>query len=818
MIKLSTGLLASIPLVDAFTPVTWTRDSGRNVKRQESPCAQLSDALQDSTVPAQIALSCLRTVPLQNEANADQLEGLRIFLESESDLLYLNGSQPARLYPDVDLFAGIDTLQQRLGEDYYSNEFDFQADIARLFASAYNGHLVYVPDIVGVFSLAHVLDDRLFSLVSVSSDGTSLPSIYASRDLAALSQSQGRGYEPSPITEINGRDAEEFLNEHAALTGDRHDPDANYNNLFPNTLSRQFLPSSSGMFEQFRFLSDPGEETVLSFDNGTEARLQLLAATELDVSGISDGRDFFNRCCNNSALQMLTDPSMLPEQGRKRSVRNHFSPALEDSSFKYLRSDEQYTPISWNAHLPKSLGARQIASSSSPFPEPVSGLDDGSITGYFVEGTPDLAVLAIASFLPAGSPETATTVFGNTVRRFLDAASEAQKTRLIIDLRGNGGGYGFLAHETFRQLFPDQDPYDAYNFRATELFNAVGQTVSNQLSDVTTQDFGPGSAPALFSGPYPFNYRQQLDAANNTFDSWSDLFGPAEVPSTDDQLTNIVRSNVSNIYQTAFPVYPLGQSNVAQEVFEPANIVLLQDGGCASTCVLFSEFMKASAPGTIRSVVVGGRRQEGPMQYAGGVKGGQLTPMAQVGTIVLGALQNATLSQQLDFERIFGQQLIVAAIAALSRAYYNPEGSLASLLASINFRNTIREGDSSVTPLQYVYDAASCRLFYTAAMYGSQELLWERVYEAAWEDGSCVAGSTGHPSANRTTNYDDIEIPENAASTFAIRLSQDRDELSTASSPSGGEEDGEESASGKTTLSWISIYIGVAVVIVGGMV
>ena len=86
-----------------------------------------------------------------------------------------------------------------------------------------------MPDIVGVFSLAHILDDQLFSLVSVSSDGTSLPDVYAYRDLAALTQSQGREYEPSPITEINGRGAEDFLNEHAALTGDRHDPDANYN-------------------------------------------------------------------------------------------------------------------------------------------------------------------------------------------------------------------------------------------------------------------------------------------------------------------------------------------------------------------------------------------------------------------------------------------------------------------------------------------------------------------------------------------------------------------------------------------------------------
>ncbi|PPJ55114.1 hypothetical protein CBER1_01536 [Cercospora berteroae] len=818
MPKLSTGPLALLTLVDALTPVTSTTISGKNTKRQESPCAQLSTTLQDRTVPAQIALSCLRTVPLQNEANVDQLDGLRMFLESESDLLYLNSSQPARLYPDVDLLAGLDTLQQRLGEDYYSNEFDFQADIARLFASAYNGHLVYVPDIVGVFSLAHVLDDQLFSLVSVSSDGTSLPDVYAYKDLTALSQSQGSEYEPSPITEINGRGAEDFLNEHAALTGDRHDPDANYNRLFPNELSRQYLPSTSGMFEQFQLLQDPGEETVVAFDNGTEVRLQVLAATDLDVSGISDGQEFFQRCCNNSVLQMLTDPSMLPDEDRKRSLQRRLIPEMEDSTFRYLRNEEQHAQISWNAHVPKSLQARQAARSGSPFPEPVFGLEDGSMTGYFVEGTPDLAVLAIASFLPSGSPETATFEFGNAVRRFLDAASDAQKTRLVIDLRGNGGGYGFLAHETFRQLFPDQTPYDAYNYRATELFDAIGQTVSEQLSGVTTQDFGPGSAPALFSGPYPFNYRQQLDAENNTFASWSDLFGPADVPSTDDQLTNIVRSNASNIYQTAFPVYPLGRNRVAPEVFEPANIVLLQDGACASTCVLFSEFMKASAPGAIRSVVVGGRRQEGPMQYAGGVKGGQLTPMAQVGGIVLGALQNATLSQQLDFERTFGQQLITSAIAALSRAYYNPQGTTASLLASINFRNTIREGDSSVTPLQYVYDAASCKIFYTAPMYGSQELLWERVYEVAWENGNCVAGSTNHPSANRTTEYGDVEIPDNAESTFGIRLSQEQGELGTGAAPSGGDEHGEESASGKTAISVISIHIGLAIAVVASIV
>ena len=94
--------------------------------RQSEPCAQLSSSILNGVVPAQLALSCLRTVPLQQEANLGQLDGLRVFLRYQSDLYYLNSSRPTRLYPDVDLITGLDTLEQRLGEDYYSNEYDMR--------------------------------------------------------------------------------------------------------------------------------------------------------------------------------------------------------------------------------------------------------------------------------------------------------------------------------------------------------------------------------------------------------------------------------------------------------------------------------------------------------------------------------------------------------------------------------------------------------------------------------------------------------------------------------------------------------------------
>lgn len=96
---------------------------------------------------------------------------------------------------------------------------------------------------------------------------------------------------------------EEFLNDHAALTGSLHDPDANYNKLFPNELTRQFRPVP-GRFEDFTMLQGPAEKTVVSFRDGTEERLRLVAASRIDLYGLSDGQDFFERCCGGSFLDV----------------------------------------------------------------------------------------------------------------------------------------------------------------------------------------------------------------------------------------------------------------------------------------------------------------------------------------------------------------------------------------------------------------------------------------------------------------------------------------------------------------------------------
>jgi hypothetical protein len=59
-----------------------------------------------------------------------------------------------------------------------------------------------------------------------------------------------------------------------------------------------------------------------------------------------------------------------------------------------------------------------------------------------------------------------------------------------------------------------------------------------------------------------------------------------------------------------------------------------------------------------------------------------------------------------------------------------------------NLRNNYNSTDPSEIPLQFVYEATNCRLWYTPADLVAIENLWERVADVAWGGGKCISGST----------------------------------------------------------------------------
>jgi hypothetical protein len=73
-----------------------------------------------------------------------------------------------------------------------------------------------------------------------------------------------------------------------------------------------------------------------------------------------------------------------------------------------------------------------------------------------------------------------------------------------------------------------------------------------------------------------------------------------------------------------------------------------------------------------------------------------------------------------------------------------PLGSKAKFLTDsrFNLRNAVRDGDSSQTPLQFVYEACNCRLFYQTADLYDITGVWMRAAAVAWGSAKCVSDST----------------------------------------------------------------------------
>jgi len=75
--------------------------------------------------------------------------------------------------PSVDLLGGIDTILEKVKGGGYSSHFEMDLEISNLIKSAHDSHLVFQLCSQTIFN--YVID---LPLVSISSDGLSLPEIY----------------------------------------------------------------------------------------------------------------------------------------------------------------------------------------------------------------------------------------------------------------------------------------------------------------------------------------------------------------------------------------------------------------------------------------------------------------------------------------------------------------------------------------------------------------------------------------------------------------------------------------------------------------
>ncbi|KAK0290485.1 hypothetical protein LTR35_002429 [Friedmanniomyces endolithicus] len=702
-----------VTFVSLSSIVSAQNSTAGNSSLDLGPCALLG-ALASHNVSmfdADLAMACLQSVPVDVTGDIDLIDGMKVLFQFQGTLPYLKDPPPGYLYPAVDIMASLDAIQADVKAGIYTSEYDVQMDLYNLVVSAYDFHFVWIPDLVDVFKWR-----RRGALLSLSSDGLILPDVYDSLDVMALAASNSSDYRPSPIALINGVGVESWLNEFAAANPWDHDPDANYNSVVTNVPLLSYV--RGGIEGRGAFASGSvyqGNDTLLTFANGTERHMYNYAKTSCDLSGVTDGASFFQRC---------TTP--LTSFSPTRNGSHPFKPpaTLENS----------YTPVPTNLGLPPPLY----------YPTPVTIASDRSIAGYFPPDQPDLVVVSCTDLSPRDDIE-----FQNVFRSILATANAAGKSKLIMDIRGNGGGLVADGYDWFTQLFPGQIPYGGTNLAAFGLANAMGQVVTSAMAD--------GDRPPQGLGPLKdYDVMADLTIVLSQYDTWSDFYGP--VTTHGGNFTNVKRNNLSDINSLGMPVYGFGNDTKPQpQTFDPDDIVILSDALCGSTCAVFAEMMKTQAG--IHAITVGGRKQYGPMQWVGGSKGANVQTLADLGKFAFEIPAIATPAQSTLFEPYAdSRSSVLHALSRLSEPY----------AGRVNFENNIREGDDSVTPLQFVYEAADCRFFYTADMILDQSLVWKRTYDLKWGNGTCVQGSTGDSSSVSGPNSTYIEAysPPGAKNTF----------------------------------------------------
>ena len=576
-------------------------------------------------------------------------------------------------------------------------------------------HFYYKPDIVfQVFAFKVFLNDSTtpsyLSLDSVSLNGTDVPQIYVHSDVLGCNSGNTTST-ISAVTRINGVDTQTALNNLSA-TLNMQDPDASYNSLLYNQAMSTIHGAAQNPWGVFADgVHYFGNQTVLEFANGTQKTYQNMAGALQPFSGIQSGEDLFKRFCTGQTAASTDTNSTTP------------APAT-------------------------GLAA------AVNYPSQVAQDGTGAVNGYLLtENNLDVAVLELSSF--SDDTDTAALLaFSGAVAQFLRSAAQAGKQKLIIDLRGNGGGSVELAYDTFKQLFPTMEPYGAVRAHAHEAYNLLGSLAS------AVSPYAPG-VNALSPAANPLvNYQLNVDVNNQNFESWTDFYGPDTIHG--DNFTSLFRQNLTNTLSTnLFPVAGYSNSSsLTPQHFTAENMVMLTDGICGSTCAVFAEFMKTQ--GNVTSIAIGGRPHTGPMQAVGATKGARLISFQ---TIYLAVVSFAATMSTQDLLKLASGPL--GAIFNATQPILRTGGGLN---AAVNGLNNYRMNDTTQTPLQFVNEAADCRLFYTPAMIQNISNVWSAVAQVQWGGSNstvkCVANSTSGQNSLSSGNITIAGTPINNATVF----------------------------------------------------
>ncbi|CAG7566236.1 unnamed protein product [Fusarium equiseti] len=636
-----------------------------------------------------VTYQCVTSVPIAQKQALKFIDELVPYLEFQSDQAWKKNPPKSYTYPGYDMWAELSAIRSGIESGKYKTEYDWQNDLSmRVFGPGHDGHMYIYPDLLNVFRW-----ERQAALVSISEDGLKLPIIKVYQDVINSPK------DASAVTQINGKDAVTYIEDFVNKVGENQDRDANYNMMFysraQETVFKTLGHFHRGGRPQFVY---PGETTTLIFQNGSKVETRNSAQVTGNWTGVVDSKTFFAKLCPNA----LSDGEQ-PEV----DVVSHKKPG----------------PTGQEARLASTADESRLPG----YPKPVAISSDKSASGYFLEGPEyeDVAILVLTgmSMVAASSQKT--------VQDFYAAAKRAGKKKLVVDVQVNEGGFIFYAYDMFRQLFPDIVQDVQGRRRLSPGFTAMAKGASEvcrNLDPIATEEDDDEDKMLLCLSPFYYGY--DLDSNLHKFKSHAQKYTPHTL--NGDKFTNLTVWDLGDITDTSSPHYGYGfnvtgygdRLNFTRPFSGPDDIVLLFDGYCSSACTVFAQCMIHDAG--VKTISIGGRPHDGPMQGVGGVKGSHVyghTDLKRYAGYVKNKLEGNSSAILKEMDR-----------------YTNYIPNRTRYMA-VNMLDSYLPGDrESGLPSQFVTEHSDCRMFWTQDMVDSPAAVWKAAAKAAFKGGRCAAG------------------------------------------------------------------------------
>ncbi|KAK8127353.1 Peptidase S41 family protein [Apiospora sp. TS-2023a] len=664
--------------------------------------------------------ACLSSVPFYSDPALRFLDYYNTTLQFQSTLAFLKTPPGGYQQPAVDVVDILHRIETNVTAGYYQNQYEFEVDLQKSVLAIHDAH-VYLN--IGVTT--PFVYGSPYSISSVSIDGKEPPKAYLTDDIQQA-QHDGWTWTPSPISQINGKDVVEYLTDFASLNSIGYvENHAEWNAMMSHPA--QDIQGWPNVWQGAATFY-PGDELTFAFENASEPLETFWLAYytyPLDAGPIATSGDMYNFF----ALGLYPAVNGTPAH-----------PVLESNVVGKRDVD---TGGDEGAFLePSGEDGNWAVESSGAYPEKpdlqISG--GGIVTGYFLHEL-STGVLSLPSFSQYGDYLNN---FTQTVQEFIDGAVKNKLSKIIIDLQQNSGGEVVLVMDTFLRFFPGREPFAGSRRRSHHLANVIGNATTtwwNTLNPESEDDFSDWELGLV--DEWVITPRIDAETGKN-FENWQEYAGPKRY--LGDAFTLVERYNMSDvdfIYEMFGGNLPTdyledtGTDAFTAEHWDAKDVVLLTDGLCSSACSMFVELMTRKGA---RTVAMGGRPATGPMQAASGSRGAR-------------AYSSSSLDGDMAVAGLVDPDVANKTLPNIPPNAQTRDPGLWSA-AYFNLRDQIREDEfknDDAVPLQFKYEAADCRLYYTLRNMYNMTQQWTDAHDAAWGDGSrCVEGSTGYSTTGQT--------------------------------------------------------------------